>query len=97
MVPNVVSRLKTRGFKQVDEQSCDLNNIHAPVNNVVTVEVIIMVMLLAGCVAHIVNVQGTFLCGKFEKEEKIYMKVSEDWEGFYPDNIVLLLLHIMYG
>jgi hypothetical protein len=32
-------------------------------------------MLVAGWVAHIVDVKGAFLHGKFEKGEKVYMKV----------------------
>ena len=34
--------------------------------------------------------------GKFEKGEKVYMKVPEGWEGFYPVNAVLFLLRTIY-
>jgi hypothetical protein len=90
-------RLNARGFKQVDGQSYDSANIHAPVTNAVTVRLVLVLMLLAGWVSHVVDVKGAFLHGKFEKGEKVYMKVPEGWEGFYPTNTVLLLLRTIYG
>ena len=85
-------RLYARGFKQVDGQSYDSAHIYAPVTNNVTVRLVLVLVLLAGCVAHTVDVKGIFLHGEFEKGEKVYMKVPEGWEHFYPPNAILLLL-----
>ena len=56
-------------------------------------------MLMTVWVSHIVDVKGAFLhgTGTYEKGEKVYMKVPECWDGFYPTNTVLLLLHTLYG
>ena len=68
-------RLNGCGFKQVDGESHDSANIHAHVTNNVTVRLVLVLMLVAGWVAHIVDVKRAFLHGKFEKGEKVYMKV----------------------
>ena len=70
-------RLNARGFKQVDGESYDSSSIHAPVTNNVTIRLFFVLMLLAGWVAHIVDVKGAFLHGEFEQGEKVYMKVPE--------------------
>ena len=85
-------RLNAHGFKQVDGQSYDSVNIHAFFTNNVTVRLVLVWVLLADYVAHIVDVKGVFLHGKFEKGEKVHMKIPEGWEGFYPPNTILLLL-----
>ena len=85
------------GFKKVDGQSYDSFNIHAPVTNNVTVRLVLVLILLTGWVAHIVDAKGAFLHGQFEKGEKVYMEVPEDWEHFHPHNALLLLLRTFYG
>ena len=74
---NKRGRLNAGGFKQVDGQSYDSANIHAPVTNNVTVKLVLVLMLIAGWVAHIVDVKGAFLHGEFKKGEEVYMKVPE--------------------
>jgi hypothetical protein len=32
-------------------------------------------MIASGGIAHVVNMKGAFLCGKFEDGEKIYIKL----------------------
>ena len=90
-------RLNTRGFKQVDDQSYDSVNIHAPVTKNVTVRLVLVLMVMVGWVAHIVDVKGACLHGKCEKGYKVHIEVLEGWECFYIPNIVLLLLCTMYG
>ena len=90
-------RLNTRGFKQVDNRSYDSANIHAPVTNNITIRLFLVLVLLAGWVAHIVDVKGACLYGEFEEGEKVYMKVPEGWEHLYPPNVILLLLCTIYG
>ena len=90
-------RLNARGFKQVDGQSYDSVNIHAPVTNNVTVRLVLVLMLMAGWLAHIVDVKRAFIHGEFKKGEKVYMKLPESWEYSYPSNAILLLLRTIYG
>jgi hypothetical protein len=58
---------------------------------------LVMLMLASGSIAHVVNVKGAFLHGKFNNGEKIYIKIPIGFEGFYDDNIVLLLKKCFYG
>ena len=90
-------RLNARGFKQVDGQSYDSANIYTPITIAVVTRLVLVMMLLAGRLAHIAYVKGAFLHGKFKKQEKVYMKVPEGWEGLYPANAVLLLHYTISG
>ncbi len=45
----------------------------------------------------LLDVKGAFLCGNFENNEEIYMKVPQGFERFYSENAVLLLLKTIYG
>jgi len=54
--------------------------------------------LMASWASNIVDVKGAFLQGKFEgRAEPVYFKVPEGFEGFYPKNVVLMLLRTIYG
>ena len=90
-------RLNIRGFKQVDGQSCDSANIQVPVTNNATIRLVLVLILLAGWVSHIVDVNGAFLHGIFKKEDKAHMKVPESSKYVHPPNTVLLLLCTIYG
>jgi len=45
----------------------------------------------------LVEVKGAFLCGNFQEEMLIYMKVPEGFERNYPGEVMLLLLRTIYG
>jgi hypothetical protein len=47
--------------------------------------------------AHLMDVHGAFLKGKFRDGEIMYMKVPQGFEKFYPKNVALLLLRTIYG
>ena len=63
-------RLNVCDFKQVDGQSYDSTIIHAPVTSKVTVRLVLVLMLMAGWVAHIVDVKGAFYMENSRKERK---------------------------
>ncbi len=48
-------------------------------------------MLASGGIAHVVDVKGAFLYGKFEDGEKIYIKVPLGFEEFLDEDTFLLL------
>jgi hypothetical protein len=55
-------------------------------------------MMMAGWVGEILNVQGAFLHGEFDKGEEIHMEVPQGFEKYYaPMYYVLLLLKTIYG
>ena len=45
----------------------------------------------------LLDVKGAFLCGNFENNEEIYMKIPQGFERFYSENAVRLLLKTIYG
>jgi hypothetical protein len=59
-------RGNVQGFKQVKGQHYDGSSISAPVTNGVTIRIASTLMLASGGIAHVVNVKGAFLYGKFE-------------------------------
>ena len=69
----------------------DASSISAPVTNGMTIKLVLTLMLASGGIAHVVNVKGAFLYGKFEDGEKIYIKIPLGLEKFYDGNTVLLL------
>jgi len=44
-----------------------------------------------------VDVKGAFLCGDFQEEKLIYMKVPEGFEKHYLGDVLMLLLRTIYG
>jgi hypothetical protein len=90
-------RINVRGFKQVEGQHFDAPSISAPVTNRMTIKLVLMLMLTSGSIAHVVDVKGAFLHGKFEDGEKIYIKITLGFREFYDDNTILLLKKCLYG
>jgi hypothetical protein len=54
-------------------------------------------MLASGGIAHVVDVKGAFLHGKFDDREKIYIKIPLRFEEFYDNDTGLLLKKCLYG
>ena len=89
-------RINVRGFKQVKGQHYDASSISAQVTNGMTIK-LVMLMLASGSIAHVVNVKGAFLHGKFNNGEKIYIKILLGFKEFYDYNTVPLLKKCLYG
>jgi hypothetical protein len=90
-------RINLRGFKQVKGQHFGASSISAPVMNGMTIELVLMFMLASGGIAHMVDIKGAFLHGKFKDGEKIYIKIPLEFKEFYDDDTVLLLKKCLYG
>ena len=71
------SRINLRGFEQIDGVHCDQKGKAAPVVNEVTFRIMLVFIVMAEMWAEVLDVQGTFLNGRFQNEEKTYMKVPE--------------------
>jgi hypothetical protein len=54
-------------------------------------------MIMAGMLAHVVDVKGAFLHGEFEDGEIIHMKIPQGFEKHFPEGSVLLLKKCLYG
>ena len=91
------ARLNARGFEQVDGTHYDKTQISSPVVNEITVRMILTLICIAHWCVMLLDVKGAFLCGNFENDEEIYMKIPQGFERFYSKNAVLLLLKTIYG
>jgi hypothetical protein len=91
------ARINARGFKQVDGEHYDSSSISAPVVNDTTIRNSFVLMLMMGGAGKLVDVKGAFLHGTFEDGEKIYLKVPEGFELYYPKGTLLELNKTIYG
>jgi hypothetical protein len=91
------ARLNARGYEQVDGKHYDEDSKFAPVVNDATIHIVLILLIMAGWYAELINVKGAFLHGIFEKGRKVYMEVPQGFEQFYLKNCVLLLLKTQYG
>ena len=53
-------------------------------------------IIIYGWENELIDVKGAFLCGNFNREQPIYMKVPEGLEKYYPASVCLLLLKTIY-
>jgi hypothetical protein len=91
------ARLNARGFQQVDGEHYQEDNKSAPVVNDTTFHVLLILMLMAGWYAEVLDVKGAFLHGLFEDGEQMHMEIPEGFEKCYGANMVLLSLKTIYG
>ena len=92
------ARLNMRGYEQQEGIHYDEQAIASPVTTDVTVRVCMVLMLMAGWTAKLVDIKGAFLHGEFDNNEKIYTEVPQGFEEFCdPIAFVLLLMKTCYG
>jgi hypothetical protein len=86
-------------FKQVEGVHYNGTSTHAPVTNTGTIQIVLMLMIIAywQWQGQIVDVKGAFLYVEFEDGKVIYMKVPCGFEKFYLDDVVLKLKKCFYG
>jgi hypothetical protein len=68
----------------------------SPVTNEATICVIMVLFIIFGWTAELVEVQGTFVCGAFEEGEQLCMKLLHRFEEFYPVDMLIFLLKMLY-
>ena len=83
--------LLAQGLKQTQGKSFMHHDISSPVVHDITVQIVLVLMLMGGLAAHLVDGNGAFLLGK------IYMKIPLGFEKFYPSGGLLFLKHTLYG
>jgi hypothetical protein len=91
------ARLNARGYKQVDGKHYDEDYKFAPVVTDATIHIILILIIMAGWWAELLDVKGAFLHGIFEKGRKVYMEIPQGYEKFYRTNSMLLLKKTLYG
>jgi hypothetical protein len=91
------ARLNARGYEQVDGIHYDEDTKAAPVTNETSIRIIMVLMVMANWAAHVIDVQGAFLNGRFDAGEELYLRVPEGFEDLYPSTTVLKLRRTIYG
>jgi len=91
------ARLNARGFEQIDGQHFDSAHRSAPVGNEITIMIVLIIAVMTGNIAWLVDVMAAFLGGHMMENEKVHMHVPEGWAHLFPPNVVLLLLKTLYG
>ncbi len=89
--------MNARGFKQVEGQHYNGTNIISPVTNSATIRIVLTFMITVGMLAHVVDIKGAFLHGKFEDGEVIHMEVPQGFETHFPEGSVLWLKKCLHG
>ncbi len=85
------------GFCQIEGEHYDGTSISTPVTNAMTIKMFLTLMLMQEGVAHVMDVKGAFLYGKFQDGEKVHIKVPLGFEEFYDKDTALLLKKTLYG
>jgi hypothetical protein len=98
------ARVNGRGYEQVDGEHYDEDSIASPTVNITSFRIVLVLMLMMNGYAHLVDVNGAFLLGGWEKdpvtnkERQVYMEIPEGFHKFFsPGDWVLLLLKTIYG
>jgi hypothetical protein len=91
------ARANARGYEQEDGEHYDKLTKSAPVANEITIRMVLVLIVMAGWYASVVDVNGAFLTGELGPDVECYLEVPEGFEKYYPPNVVLLLLKTLYG
>ena len=91
------ARMVARGFEQIDGEHYDKDDTSSPVVSEITIRICLVLMLMAGYYAEVIDVCGAFLLGTFDPQHKMWIEVPQGFEKFYPPGTVLLLLKTLYG
>ena len=91
------ARINARGFEQIEGEHYDATATAAPVVNEATIFIVLILMVMGGMYAELMDVRGAFLLGTFPDGETLYMSVPQGFENYYGNEVVLLLLKTIYG
>jgi hypothetical protein len=91
------ARINARGYEQIDGQHYESINISSRVTNDAIIRIVMILTIIFGWTAGLIDVQRAFLCGNFKDGEDIYMEVPEGFEKCYPSKVFLLLMQTIHG
>jgi hypothetical protein len=91
------ARINARGYEQIPGEHYDETNISSPVVNEASIFLILILIIMGRMWAKLNDVKGAFLNGNFSGGEKLYMRVPQGFEKYYPVNVLLELLKTIYG
>jgi hypothetical protein len=70
----------TQGYEQVDGVHYDSHNVSAPMANDMTIQMIMVLMMMANCCGKLLNIKGAILHGDIEDGKNVFMEVPEGFE-----------------
>lgn len=70
-------RAVLRGFKQVEGKQYKKDDTSTPVICLITIRIVLVIGVMCSWYMHLIDVKGTFLNGRFQNNERIFMKVPE--------------------
>ena len=89
--------INARGYDQAEGMHYNAANIVLSVTNYMCICIFMVVTLMAGHIAKILDMKGAFLHGEFDEvEETMYMAVPEGFELIHQSNMVLVMLKTIY-
>jgi len=91
------ARLNARGFEQIAGEHYNETGVSSPVVNEASIFILLTLMVMARMYGELNDVKGAFLNGHFTHGEKLYMRIPEGFEAFYPIGVILLLSKTIYG
>jgi hypothetical protein len=91
------ARLNARGYEQQPGVHYFDDDISSPTVNDTTIRVLFVLMLMAEFDAHIVDICGAFLLGRFGREEVMFMEVPDGFEQHFNENEIIELQVPIYG
>ena len=91
------ARITARGFEQIEGEHYSKDHIQAPVVNEATIFIVLILIVMAGYKAELMDVSAAFLNGVFTRGERLFMHVPKGFEQYYPKDVYLLLQRTIYG
>jgi len=91
------ARLNARGFEQIPGEHYSETGVSSPVVNEASIFMLLTLLVMARLYGELNDFKGAFLNGHFTNGEKLYMRIPEGFEAYYPIGILLLLLKTIYG
>lgn len=90
------ARITARGFLQQNGIHYSSHSTSAPVANETTIKIALTLLASTDWTSQVIDVKGTFLKGRFEGGEKLYLKIPEGFEEFYNKDDILYLKRTIY-
>eukprot|EP00957_Ditylum_brightwellii_P058847 4461753-Ditylum_brightwellii.AAC.1 len=78
------ARLTARGFEQEEGVHYYSHNLSAPVVHDMTIRIVFVLIIMAGWITQLLDVEGAFLNGHFQNGEILYMGVPQGFQKYYP-------------
>jgi hypothetical protein len=77
------ARMNARGYEQVDGKHYYRMTKAVPVANKITIQMILVLIVMASWAASMIDINGAFLNGELDEHVKCYLEVPEGFKKYY--------------